>query len=203
MRSSLKQNIPLPPSKGELVFYISKHSFKVGLVLLLATIFFSCERKMDIIKNLDILSLPTTTVKNFESVYTDSTKLQLILSSPLMESYSRIKPPYTEFRKGITALFYDGHDKPIASITSKYAKLLDDKKLWELRDSVVALNEKNERLNTELLYWDREKDQFYTDRFVRITSEDQIVMGIGMKSDSRFTNWWIRNVSATIPVTDE
>jgi LPS export ABC transporter protein LptC len=182
---------------------ITRDPFKVELVLLLATIFLSCERKMDVIKNADILSLPTTTVRNFESVYTDSTKLQLILSSPLMESYTRVKPPYTEFRKGITVLFYDGHDKPIASIISKYAKLLDDKKIWELRDSVVAVNEKNERLDTELLYWDREKDLFYTDRFVRITGEDQIVMGIGMKSDSRFTNWWIRNVSATIPVADE
>jgi LPS export ABC transporter protein LptC len=185
------------------ILKIARDSYKVGLVLLLLTILFSCDRKMDVIKNLDILSLPTTTVRNFESVYTDSTKLQLILSSPLMESYTRVKPPYTEFTKGMTALFYDGNDKPIASITSKYAKFLDDKKIWELRDSVVAVNEKNERLDTELLYWDRDKDQFYTDRFVRITGEDQIVMGIGMKSDSRFTNWWIRNVSATIPVTDE
>jgi hypothetical protein len=75
---------------------------------------------------------------------------------------------------------------------------LDDKKLWELRDSVVAVNEKNERLETELLYWDQTKDLVYTDRFVRITSEDDVVMGIGLKSNSRFTNWWIINSSAKI-----
>ena len=182
---------------------ISRYIFNAGAALFSATVFLSCERKLDVIKNSDILSLPTTTVKNLESIITDSSKLQLILSSPLMESYSSLKPPYAEFRNGIKALFYDGHKEPIAFVTSKYAKYLDDKKIWELKDSVVAVNEKNERLETELLYWDQEKDLFYTDRFVRITSEDQIVMGIGMKSNSRFTNWWIRNVSATIPIRDE
>jgi LPS export ABC transporter protein LptC len=184
------------------IIKISRIFFSIRIILLV-TILCSCERKLDVIKNSDIFSLPTTTVLNGESVYTDSTKLQFIMSSPLMESYARVKPPYTEFRKGIKAKFFDGHENPIASVTSKYAKLLDEKNLWELRDSVVAVNEKNERLETELLFWDKNKDLFYTDRFVRITSEDQIVMGIGMKSDSRFTNWWIRNVSATIPVTDE
>jgi LPS export ABC transporter protein LptC len=184
----------------------SKISYKItkaGLIISCGILLLSCERKMDIIKNADIFSLPTTTVKDFKSVFTDSTKIQLILSSSLMEGYTRVSPRYTEFRKGIKAEFYDGHPQPVATITSKYAKLLEDKNLWELKDSVRATNEKNEKLETDLLYWDRNKDLFYTDRFVRITSEDQIVMGIGMKSDSRFTNWWIRNVSATIPVTDE
>jgi LPS export ABC transporter protein LptC len=181
------------------ILMISKTGIAISILVLLV----SCERKLDVLRNADILSLPTTTGKNIVTVYTDSGKVQLILSSSLVESFSRVKPPYTEFRNGIKALFYDGHEEPIASITSKYAKYLDDKKLWELKDSVVAINEKNERLDTELLYWDQQKDLCSTDRFVRITGVDQIVMGIGMKSDSRFTNWWIRNVSATIPITDE
>jgi hypothetical protein len=68
---------------------------------------------------------------------------------------------------------------------------------------VVVVNEKNEILETELLYWDQEKDIVYTDRFVKITSEDQIVMGTGLESNPRFTKWKIRNVSATIYIKDE
>jgi len=171
---------------------------RFGAVLFIASTLISCEKKMGVIKNDEILLLPTTTVINFETIYTDSAKLQLVLSSPLMESYTRNKPSYAEFRKGMKVLFYNGHKVPVASFTSKYAKYLDDKKLWELRDSVVAVNEKNERLETELLYWDQTKDLVYTDRFVKITSEDDVVMGIGMKSNSRFTNWWIINSSAKI-----
>jgi LPS export ABC transporter protein LptC len=184
-------------------FRIRRNSVFLYALLNIALVHTSCEKKMGVLKNTDILSLPTTTVKDFESVFTDSTKIQFILTSPLMEGYSRERPPYTIFRNGIKAEFYDGHYKPVASITSKYAKLYEDKNLWELKDSVRAINEKNEKLETDLLFWDRDKDLFYTDRFVRITSEDQIVMGIGMKSNSRFTDWWIRNVSATIPISDE
>ena len=182
---------------------ISANLYKtpVFLVVLLACI--SCGRKIDIIKKSDIESLPTLTVNDFVTVYTDSARIQLVMSSPLMERYTNQKPPYAEFRFGIKVLFHDGHKDPIAKLTAKYAKLDEDKNLWELKDSVVATNEKNETLETELLYWDQEKDHVYTDRFVKITSEDQIVMGTGLESNSRFTNYIIRNGKAIIYVKDE
>ena len=155
---------------------------------------------MDVIEKSDILSLPSSTAKDFETYYTDSAKLQLVLSASLMERYTNTKPSYSEFKKGIKVLFYDGHKDPVASFTSKYARYSDDKQIWELKDSVVAVNEKNERLETELLYWDQERDLVYTDRAVRITSEDEIVVGIGLESDPRFTKWWIKAVSATISI---
>jgi LPS export ABC transporter protein LptC len=169
-------------------------------VLFFALIFLSCDRKMDVIEKSDILLLPSLTEKDFQTEYSDSAKLQLVMSASLMERYTNVKPPYTEFKNGIRVLFYDGHKDPVASFTSKYARYSDEKKLWELKDSVVAINEKNERLETELLYWDQEKELVYTDRAVRITSEDEIVVGIGLESDPRFTRWWIKDVRATISI---
>lgn len=163
----------------------------------------ACERKLDVIKKSDILSLPSLTVKNFKTVYTDSAKLQLILTSLLMEKYSNSESPYSEFRFGLKVWFYDGHKEPIASLSSKYARYIENKKLWELRDSVIGINEKNERLETELLFWDQDKDRVYTNRFVKVTSEDQIVMGTGLESNSRFTVWTIKNVSSTFLLHNE
>ncbi len=175
---------------------------KYGTLLIAALTLLSCERKLEVIKKSDILSLPTLTVKYDTTVYTDSAKLQLIMYSPLIERYPNVKPPYAEFRQGIKVLFYNGHPQPVGSFTSKYAKFLEDKRLWELKDSVVAVNERNEKLKTELLYWDQDKELIYTDRAVTITYQDEIVIGIGMKSDPKFTNWWIRDVSATIPISE-
>jgi len=154
---------------------------------------------MDLIRKSEIISLPAVTVKNFETVYTDSAKIQIVMTSPLMERYSSSETPFSEFRSGLKVLFYDGNKEPIASLASKYAKFIESKKLWEFRDSVVGINEKKEKLETELLFWDQVKDNVFTDRFVRITSEDQIVMGTGLVSNSRFTVWTIKKVSATIP----
>jgi hypothetical protein len=66
-----------------------------------------------------------------------------------------------------------------------------------------VVNEKNEVMETELLYWDQGKDLVYTDRFVKLTSEDQIVMGTGFQSDSRLNDPRIRNVSASFYIKDE
>lgn len=183
-----------------------KNSLKILLLTISGSIFvlnISCENKIDTIKKSDIESLPFQTVTDVSTEYTDSGKVQLVLQSPVVEKYTNTKSPYSEFKKGLKVFFYDGHPEPVARLSSKYAKYLDDKKIWELKDSVIAVNEKNEILETEMLYWDQDKDLVYTDRFVRITSEDQIVMGTGLEANSRFTKPRIRNVSAIIYISDE
>jgi len=174
----------------------------ISLAIICLTLF-SCENKIPTIDKSDILSLPSHTGRNFRTVYTDSGRLMLVLISPLFERYEKADPPYAEFREGIKVLFHDGNSEPVGSVSAKYARYTDSKSLWELKDSVVAVNELNDRLETELLYWDEKKDLIYTDRFVKITNEDQIVMGTGFESDPRLRKRKIRNVSATIYLTDE
>jgi LPS export ABC transporter protein LptC len=125
------------------------------------------------------------------------------MSSTLMEQYENTDPKYSEFRNGINIVFYDGHKEPVASVTSKYARYLQNENIWELKDSVVVINEKNEMLETELLNWNQEKDLIYTDRYVKITSEDQIIHGFGFESDSHLRKQKIKKVQATIYFNDE
>lgn len=174
-------------------------SVSVMAALLLST----CGKKIDTIKKAEVLSLPSVTAKNSRTVFTDSGRVQLILSFAIMESYNNIELPYSEFKSGIEVLFYDGHEKPVGTVYAKYAKYIDKKKLWELKDSVVVVNETSDKLETEQLFWDQEKDQIYTDRFIKITNEDQTVMGTGFESDHSLTRRKIKNVTATIYVKEE
>jgi LPS export ABC transporter protein LptC len=164
---------------------------------------FSCTKKIEKVRKSDIESLPSQIVKDFVTTYSDSAKKQLEMSAPLLEHYSSHLPEYSEFRFGIKVVFYDGRTDPVGTLSSRYARYEDARKLWELKDSVIAINEKNDRLETELLYWDQDKNIVYTDRFVKITTGDKIVMGTGLESDPRFTKWRIRNVSAEFYVGDE
>ena len=121
----------------------------------------------------------------------------------IMETYNNDDSPYSEFKQGIKVNFYEGKDEPVGTASAKYAKYTDKKKLWELKDSVVVVNETNDKLETEQLFWDQEKDQIYTDRFIKITNEDHTVMGTGFESDPRLTRRKIKNVTATIYLKDE
>jgi LPS export ABC transporter protein LptC len=175
----------------------------VTFILIITWIVLSCESRNDIIPKSDLLTLPSLSVRNSESVFTDSGKVQLILSFPVMDQYDNKDLPYTEFRSGIKVDFFDKKEAHAGSVTSKYAKYTKTNNVWELRDSVVVINDKNDKLETELLFWNQETDQIYTDRFVKITNTDQIIQGFGFESDTHLQHRRIKKVSATIYFNDE
>lgn len=163
----------------------------------------SCRKKAGLVFRDDIQNLPSATARDFETIFTDSGKLQLILKAPLLEQHNNADIPYTEFRFGINVIFYEGSSEPTAKVAAKYAKYTEARALWELRDSVVAVNSENDMVETELLYWDQGKNLFYTDRFVKITDQDQVTMGTGFEYDPRKETRKIKNVTATFYVSNE
>jgi LPS export ABC transporter protein LptC len=174
----------------------------ITLLIVLTGIVLSCENKIGSVPKSDILSLPSLTAIDFETSFNDSGRLQVVLAAPLMEKYNTKDKPYSEFTSGVKVVFYDGKKIPEGSVTAKYAKYTDTNHLWELKDSVVVINETNGKLETELLYWDQDKDLIYTDRFVRITNEDQITLATGFESDSKLKVQKLKKVSAIIPLKD-
>ena len=177
--------------------------FPVVALFAFSAILSSCENKLPSVQKSDILALPSLTARDFKTVFNDSGRLQLILTAPIVEQYDSKETPYSEFRSGIKVLYFDIKGDTTAKITSKYAKYTKSNNTWELRDSVVVINEDGNRLETEVLNWDQAHDRIYTDRFVKITKEDEITMGTGMESDSRMRVVKIKKVSAVIPLKDE
>jgi LPS export ABC transporter protein LptC len=175
----------------------------IAFIVIITGLVLSCENKIDLIPKSDLLTLPSLTVKDFETVFSDSGKLQLIMTSPLMEQYKSTALPYSEFRSGIRVVFYDGNPVPVGSVIAKYAKFTKSENMWELKDSVVVVNESGDKLETEVLNWSQEKNLIYTDRFVKITNEDQIIQGFGFESDTHLDNRKIKKVSAIIYFNDE
>ncbi len=176
----------------------------IAVLLAGAAIFLSsCDNSLEIIPGADVSSLPSLIVRNFETVQTDSGRVQMVLKSPLMERRTIDDETYNEFPKGVEVIFYDGRKEQVASVSSQFAKYHESKRLWELRYGVRAHNEQNELLETELLYWDEEKELIHTEEFVRITGEERIISGTGFESDTRFSRWEIRNGNAIIYLKDE
>jgi LPS export ABC transporter protein LptC len=172
-------------------------------LVILTGIVLSCENKIDLIPKSDFITLPSLTVKNFETVYTDSGRIQLTISGPIAEQYDTKDNPHADFSSGIKVQYYDGKTEPQGHVTAKYARYTKTDNLWELRDSVVVVNQTNDKLETEVLFWNQEKDLIYTDRFVKITNEDQIIQGFGFESDAKLIKRKIKKVTATIYLKDE
>jgi LPS export ABC transporter protein LptC len=181
-----------------------KHLFIMPAVLISGmALLSSCEKKPIVVNDLQIKDMPSLSGRNVETMYTDSGKVTLVVRTPFIQQFTKKEDPHTLFPEGLTVLFYDRKTTPQASISAHYARYTEKDNQWELRDSVVAVNTEGDILETELLYWSEPKDRVWSDRFVRFTLKDKIIMGTGFESDARLTNGTIKNVSGTIYVDEQ
>jgi LPS export ABC transporter protein LptC len=130
--------------------------------------------------------------------YTDSGLLKAKIKSPLLVAVKQVRQPYVEMPKGVQGEFYNDAGKVESYLISEYGISYQNKKRVVVRRNVRVMNIKCEKLETEELTWDQEKGRIFTDKFVKITTPDQIITGEGMESNQSFTDWEILNVNGTI-----
>ena len=172
------------------------------IVLLGAIMLLACKND---IKEVNALAerekLPDMTGENLELVYSDSARIKYRVLAPEYIKVNREKEKYEEFPKGIHVLSYDPAGKMIGSIKAKYAKKLEDEMLWEARNEVVIINAEGKKLETELLYWDMKKELIYSDRYVKLSADGQIIEGNnGFHSDQNLNHPVFENISGSIEV---
>jgi Lipopolysaccharide-assembly, LptC-related len=66
-----------------------------------------------------------------------------------------------------------------------------------------VINAKGEKLNTEEIIWDEQKKIIYSNAFVKITTGDEIIWGIGMEANEDFTDYVIKKVTGKVKVKTE
>ena len=172
------------------------------IVLLGAIMLLACKNDINEVNALaEREKRPDMTGENLELVYSDSARIKYRVLAPEYIKVNREKEKYEEFPKGIHVLSYDPAGKMIGSIKAKYAKKLEDEMLWEARNEVVIINAEGKKLETELLYWDMKKELIYSDRYVKLSADGQIIEGNnGFHSDQNLNHPVFENISGSIEV---
>jgi LPS export ABC transporter protein LptC len=178
-----------------------------SIFLLLAVIVFtwSCQSNTpeDIKAAVDEENFPSLSVHDLESDITDSGKVAYRFITPEMNQYDNREQPYTEFPIGLHLIIYNDQQEIDAQIKSQYAIYHESDDLWELQDNVEAVNFKNEVINTEQLFWDSRKHTIYSDEFIKITTDQEILTGYGFESDERLENYTIKRISGILSVEED
>lgn len=182
---------------------MSKNTFVVKSIVMISIMImlFSCKNDLKVINSFSQLdSLPAEMAYDIELIYSDSGKIQAYLESPLMRK-NEVGDSYIEFPDGFKVIFYDSLKNPESEITALYGIMYEVDKKMEAKHNVVVKNiTKNEKLETEHLIWDRQKESIYTDVFIKITKPDQVLFGEGMVSDQSFESYEIKNPTGEISV---
>jgi LPS export ABC transporter protein LptC len=175
-----------------------------AIISIVAAMFFSCKSDIKQINSLaDIKNFPNQSAKNIEILYSDSAKVKMKIFAPVLHRFSDEKEPYVEFPDGITVYFYTAQKEVESSLKSNYAIFYEIPDIWEAKEDVVVVNRDGDVINTELLIWERKKELLHSDKFVKITTKDEILYGEGFEADQNFTNYTIHKPTGVINLNED
>ena len=143
-----------------------------------------------------------------EYVYTDSAQLAAKLRAArviekIEKEGSQVQTIHY-FSGGVEIEFFDPIGRPRSHMTSREGVLYREKRIAEMNGDVVLTNYKGERLETEQLFWDDQKDSIYTTKFIRIETPDKVITGSrGLRSNTSFTAYTIYGIRGEIEAEDE
>ncbi|MDM8339015.1 LPS export ABC transporter periplasmic protein LptC [Mediterranea massiliensis] len=148
-------------------------------------------------------SLPVMDTRGVTTLVSDSgvTRYRIVTEEWLV--FDRKNPPYWAFEKGVYLEKFDSLFQVEASIKSDTAYYYNKEGLWKLIGHVDIKNQKGEKFNTELLYWDQNKQRVYSDEFIRIEQPDRIITGHGFESNQQMTVYTIHKPEGIFYVDEE
>jgi len=103
-------------------------------------------------------------------------------------------------------------DSAIINVIVRSPKMLtsttrgDNKQIFpegvDVQDSVVWRSRSGEILDTEELVWDESDQKLRSDRFVKITTLQDVIHGYGFEADQGFTKWQIKRPQGEMGLKD-
>ena len=179
----------------QLFHQLSRLKIDIGFVVLLF-LFISCsEEKInpDIDLTIEEENIPVQESWNSKVFFTEEGKLKGILYSDHLRAFNE---PKEKLLDGLQFDFYDEEGNRTSQLTAKRGRIDELTQDMYAIDSVVAINDSsNVKLETDELMWRKKDDKIVTDKFVRITSDEEIIEGYGFESDQHIKNYIIRNIT--------
>lgn len=135
---------------------------------------------------------PLLETSNVLTLYSDSAKLQIRYTAPLEQQFENGDKLYP---KGINVTFFsEGGTQVLNTLRGNYGRYDKTKNLYFIRGDVRVSNEqKKQSMKTEEMYFDQVKQLIYTDKFVRIETQTEILTGTGMTANQDFSRYTILN----------
>ncbi len=169
---------------------------QILLVLLSILIFASCDNgkaKLKINLAIEEDNVPIQESWNSKILFTENGILKGILYTDYLEAY---KKPKEKLLKNVKVVFFNASGVQTSQLTSKRGRIDDVTQDMFAIDSVVAINDSAKvKLETEELMWRKKDQKIVSDKFVRITTETEIIEGYGLVSDQHIQNYVIKDVT--------
>ena len=174
----------------------------VRVMVFTIALLFSCEDNSQALKEMNIdRQDPLATAKSIRMVYTDSLKIQAILTAPKHVDYTNLSFRYAEFPEGLKVIFFD-NDGNENEVLADYGILYDETKLIDLKGNVQLKSHEGSILTTKQLFWDSENEWLFTEQPFTFNDQDYNFNAIRLDTNRDFTKFQTGNLIGTITVTE-
>ena len=178
---------------------IRRKNFYACLYCILLFFLAGCENSEQEIRELTEKKIGVDEARTIETYFSQAGKMRAKLTAPLMYRYQDTLPR-VEFPNALHVDFYNDSLQVESVLDALYGRYIEGQKKMYLKDSVVVIQKFNQdALRCQELWWDQNKEIFYTDKPVKITKKDGTVLpGKGLEASQDFRNIKIINPSQGI-----
>lgn len=174
----------------------------VRVVFLSIALFVSCADNTSVLQEInqdrqDPLGIAT----NIRMVYTDSVKIQAILTAPKHLDYTNLSFKYSVFPDGVEVVFYSDQGNENL-LLADYGILYDETKLIDLRGNVRLKSYDGSLLTTQQLFWDAQNEWIFTEQPFTFQDKDYNFNAQRLDANKDFTKFQTGNLIGTITVSE-
>lgn len=182
---------------------LNKHIIYLSIFVIITGMLFSCSNSMEEVnKIVEDNSSAGEISENVTLYFSDKGNTKIKLEAPILQKISVVsEEKKNSFEsnlicpQGMLVTFYDSTGVEQSQLVSNYGKLLSKDQYLMVKDSVVFTNPKKEKLETNLLHIFFNKDSITTDKEVKITTKEGVIVGNGLTSNTNFTKYQMHSIT--------
>ena len=139
---------------------------------------------------------PLSEIDNVELFYSENDLVKVKMTAPIMYEFENKD---REFPDGVFMEFFDETGKLESTLRANHAYFFSKEDLWRGRGNVEVKNvAKSNQLNTEELFWRRKDKKIFTDKFVTIRQEGDVLYGQGLTANEDLSDYAIEKPSGDL-----
>lgn len=143
---------------------------------------------------------PLRKIQDVELFYTEKNAVKVKMIAAEVWEYENGD---REFPKGLYIEFFNEFGKLESTLRSNHAYFFKKENQWRGRGKVEVKNiEKNEQLNTEELFWKPAEEKIFTEKFVTIRQQGDVIYGQGLEAKQDMSDYVITKVVGEFEVEE-
>jgi LPS export ABC transporter protein LptC len=168
---------------------------KFSIVSFFSLLIIGCSSSVEQIKNLSSNnSKPIEITNGVTMYYSDMGNSKMRLISPEVHRFEDQLEMTLECPTGMELTFYDSLENIESVLIADYGKLYTKEQYMIVKENVVFYNNNRDTLFTDLLNIYFLKDSIYTNRPVKVSSENGVILGNELVANSNFTFYRLLNI---------